>query len=111
MIELTKFTLDFLNALNDQTRLDIVNMLRNGEKTSEDIQTALNKSQSTISQQLKKLIDASIIISEKKAGKNFYSIKDGYIFKVLSSIQSYVVNQNKERLKVLTDINIYDTLK
>ncbi len=111
MIELNRFILDFVNALNDQTRLDIVNMLRNSEKTSEEIQKTLDKSQSTISQQLKKLIDANIISSEKKAGKNTYFIKDSYIFKVLSSIQSYVVNQNKERLKVLTDINIYDTLK
>jgi len=110
MSELTEKIADFLKILSDQTRLDIINLLKNAEKTSEDIQNALDKKQSTISQHLKKLYDEGLILFEKKGNVKYYRIKDEYIFKLLSSIQSFVIILQKEKLKGLSEYDRYDTL-
>jgi len=110
MSELTEKIAEFLKIIADQTRLDIINLLKNGEKTSEDIQNALDKSQSTISQHLKKLTDEDLISFEKRGNIKYYSIKYQYIFKLLSFIQSFVITLQKEKLKGLSEYDRYDTL-
>jgi len=57
--------IEFLRILADQTRLDILDLLRYKEKTSSEIQTALEKSQSTISQHLKALSNKNLIFFDK----------------------------------------------
>jgi len=114
MSELTEKVSDFLKVLCDQTRLEILELLKNGEKTSEDIQEALHKTQSTISLQLKKLLDENIIGFEKKKEEkvsiNYYRVKNDYIFKLLSNIQSFVITLQKDKLEKLLDLDKYDTL-
>ena len=107
---MSELTEKFLKIIADQTRLDIINLLKNGEKTSEDIQNALDKSQSTISQHLKKLTDEDLILFEKRGNVKYYRIKDEYIFKLLSFIQSFVITLQKEKLKGLSEYDRYDTL-
>lgn len=101
---------DFLKILGDQTRLEILDLLKNGENTSEDIQKALEKSQSTISQHLKTLIESELICFEKKGNKKYYKIKNEFIFKILTYIQSFVITLNKEKIKKSAELDIYDTL-
>jgi len=114
MTELTEKVSDFLKVLCDQTRLEILELLKNEEKTSEEIQEALNKTQSTISLQLKKLIDENLITIEKKKEEkvsiNYYRVKNDYIFKLLSNIQSFVINLQKDKVEKLLDLDKYDTL-
>lgn len=114
MTELTEKVSDFLKVLCDQTRLEILELLKNEEKTSEEIQEALNKTQSTISLQLKKLIDENLITFEKKKVEkvsiNYYRIKNDYIFKLLSNIQSFVITLQKDKVEKLLDLDKYDTL-
>lgn len=114
MTELTEKVSDFLKVLCDQTRLEILELLKNEEKTSEEIQEALNKTQSTISLQLKKLIDENLITFEKKKEEkvsiNYYRIKNDYIFKLLSNIQSFVITLQKDKVEKLLDLDKYDTL-
>jgi DNA-binding transcriptional ArsR family regulator len=114
MSELTEKVSDFLKILCDQTRLEILELLKNGEKSSEEIQEALNKTQSTISLQLKKLIDENIIEFEKKKEEkvsiNYYRVKYDYIFKLLSNIQSFVISLQKDKVEKLLDLDKYDTL-
>lgn len=110
MSELTEIIADFLKILGDQTRLEILELLKNGEKTSDDIQKALNRSQSTISLQLKKLTDENLIAFEKKGTINYYYIKHDYIFKILSNVQSFIITLQKDKVKILSDLDKYDTL-
>ncbi|MFX1273723.1 MAG: ArsR/SmtB family transcription factor, partial [Promethearchaeota archaeon] len=95
MNELTKFSIEFLRILSDQTRLEILELLRDGPKTSKEIQIQLNKSQPTISQHLKNLqgsnlIDINLMENENNKRLKYYSIKDKDLFKLLSTIYSYV---------------------
>jgi len=114
MTELTEKVSDFLKVLCDQTRLEILELLKNEEKTSEEIQEALNKTQSTISLQLKKLINENLITFEKKKEEkvsiNYYRVKNDYIFKLLSNIQSFVITLQKDKVEKLLDLDKYDTL-
>ena len=110
MSELTGKIADFLKVLSDQTRLEILELLKNGEKNSKEIQDMLNKSQSTISQHLKKLYDEDLIEFEEKENLKYYTIKYQYVFKILTFIQSFVITLQKEKIRKLSELNIQDTL-
>ena len=110
MSELTGKIADFLKILSDQTRLEILDLLKNGERTSKQIQETLKKSQSTISQHLKKLYDEDLITIEEKDNVNYYKIKYQYIFKILTFVQSFVITLQKDRIRKLSELNIQDTL-
>jgi len=110
MSELKKYLVDFLKILADPTRLEILALLRSSDKTSLKIQKALKKSQSTISQHLKLLINNNLIISEKKSNINYYKIKNLDIFQLISSISDFANEINKEKLKELRDLDVIDTL-
>ena len=123
MSDLSVNVSEFLKVLGDQTRLDILELLKNGGKTSKEIQDALHKSQSTISLQLKKLADEDLISFEKReilknekdseekvVSINYYYVKYEYIYKILTLIQSFLITLQKEKVKRLTDLDRYDTL-
>ncbi len=110
MEELIIPVVTFLKVLADSTRLRIIEILKNKEMTANDIETKLNKSQSTTSQQLKKLITSDILQVRQDGAKKFYSIKHPEIFTVLSSINSYISNLNKEKIEDIASKDIIDTL-
>jgi len=102
--------IEFLRVLADQTRLNMLDLLRDEKKTSSEIQTALDKSQSTISQHLKALSNKSLIIFDKINNVRSYKIKNPNIFRLLEEIKSFVVKINQEKLKDLRDLDVIDTL-
>jgi len=110
MIEVIKNIADFLKTLSDPKRLEIIIYLKDGEKTSKDIETALKLRQPNVSQQLKTLQDVNLIKYEKRDNKKYYSIRDPYLFKILSNIQSFLINLEKEKIRDYSDMNIFDTL-
>jgi len=102
--------IEFLKVLADQTRLDMLELLKDEKKTSSEIQKALDKSQSTISQHLKALSNKNLIIFDKINGAKSYYIKNSNIFKLLLEIKSFVIQINQEKLKNLRDLDVIDTL-
>ncbi|TFG20035.1 MAG: ArsR family transcriptional regulator [Promethearchaeota archaeon] len=99
MSELTEKVVYFLKVLADQTRFEILELLKSGERTSKEIEDALQKSQSTISKHLNMLTDMKLIYSMRKGNKSYYIIKYDYIFKILTYIQSFVISLHNEKLK------------
>ena len=59
---LKDFSIELLKVLADKTRMDILELLRNGEITQDHIHNALGIVQSTISQHLKILINCKNIV-------------------------------------------------
>jgi len=110
MSEAKKDFIEFLRVLADQTRLEIIDLLRNEKKTSSEIQTVLNKSQSTISQHLKVLTNKDLILFERINNVKYYKIKTPEIFKLLVEIKSFVAGINKEKLQTMSDEDVIDTL-
>ena len=86
--------IEFLKVLADQTRLEILDLLNNEKRTSLQIQSALEKSQSTISQHLKVLTNSNIIKFERKNNVKYYEIKNEEIFNLLIDIKSFVIRND-----------------
>jgi len=102
--------IEFLKVLADQTRLDILDMIQKKRCTSSEIQTTLEKSQSTISQHLKMLSSLNLISYDKIDNIKYYRASNVEIFKLLIEIKKFVVNINKEKFMDLRDEDILDTL-
>jgi len=110
MSELKKDIIELLKVLADQTRFEILDLLCREKRTSSEIQSTLDKSQSTISQHLKALSNKNLIYFEKINNVKSYKIKNPNIFKLIEEIKSFVVKINQEKLKDLRDLDIIDTL-
>lgn len=111
MSELRRYAINFLRVLADPTRLDILYLLEKGEKTSSEIQKEFKKSQSTVSKHLNILADYNLIDFEKKDNIKYYKLNNNIdIFNLISQINSVVANINKDKLKDIRDVDIYNTL-
>ena len=110
MSELKKFTIEFLKALADPARLEILYLLEKSTLSSSEIQKELKRSQSTISKHLNMLIENYIIDFEKRDNKNYYRIKDSKIYELINSISTMVLNNNRKRFKDMQDADIRDVL-
>lgn len=111
MDELTIVTSDFLKLLSDPFKLEIIKYLKNGEKTSKEIEEALNISQSYTSQQLKQLQKANIIFHKRTGNIKKYFIKRNNIFRVISAINSFVIELHKDKFQKLIDSDNIEKLK
>lgn len=93
------FNIGIIKALADITRLKIIKVLQDGPKTAGQIEGLIDKTQSSTSQQLKKLVDAQILVYRQDGTKKLFRAKDPQIFDLLHSIKSYlsvVSMQNSE---------------
>ncbi|MBY8988359.1 MAG: winged helix-turn-helix transcriptional regulator [Candidatus Lokiarchaeota archaeon] len=108
--KLRELTADFLKVLGDSTRLEMIDLLQNGEKTALEIKNALKKSQSTISKHLNLLAENDLIGFEKKGNVKYYRIKNSEIIELINNINAIVLNYNKEKLKEMQEAAIRDTL-
>ena len=80
---LHRFKADFFKTLGHPARLAILDYLRDGEKSVNELQALLGADQSTVSQQLAKLRNANIVEPRKKGTTVYYSVRDPMIFKLL----------------------------
>jgi len=106
MSELKKETIEFLKLLADQSRLDILDLLYHEKKTSSEIQSALKKSQSTISQHLKVLTNKNLIIFDRIDNIKHYRIRNMDVFKLLADIRSFVAGINMSNEDILDTLGI-----
>ncbi|MEJ2249762.1 MAG: metalloregulator ArsR/SmtB family transcription factor [Candidatus Lokiarchaeota archaeon] len=95
-MKLDKLRLEKLKALSDETRLEIVGLLRHGgELCCCDFEKMIDKSQSTTSRHLKKLELSDIIESRKDGVKIMYKIRDPHIFKLLAVLNQIIKREQK----------------
>lgn len=73
-------------ALSDETRLQIVEMLTEGEKCVCDLQDAVGAAQSRLSFHLKVLREAGLVSDRKQGRWNFYSLRP----EVLEAMATYL---------------------
>jgi DNA-binding transcriptional ArsR family regulator len=102
--------IEFFKILSERSRLDIINLLKEGQKTPTQIMETLNKSQSTISQQLKILQQANLISVDQEGVKKYYSIKSPELFKLLSHILAFVSGINQDKMENFTASEFMDIL-
>jgi ArsR family transcriptional regulator len=110
MSELRKYTVEFLKLLGDPTRLDILDLLQNSEKTALEIKIALDRSQSTISKHLNMLVENDLIDFEKKDNVKYYKIENSEIIDLINVVNTIVLNISKKKLKDMQKADIRDIL-
>ena len=76
-----------LKALAHPTRLGILCLLRDGEKTVCELQTSLECTQSNISQHLGIMREREILTARKDSNQVFYGVKNQEIFGMLDLLR------------------------
>jgi DNA-binding transcriptional ArsR family regulator len=92
----------FFRGLSDTTRLSILEVLREGEKTVGDIVEQTQQSQSNISNHLK-CLDECGLVKNRRNGKNiYYSLRDEKTRELLNSSEQIVKKVYKHIEKCLS---------
>lgn len=83
MQKLSEFKAEFFKALSHSSRIRIIDCLRNGEQTVNQLRDKLQIEGPNVSQQLAILRKNNIVNTRKEGSNVFYSISDPTIFKLL----------------------------
>lgn len=75
---------ELFNVLSNPKRLQILDFLKNGPKTVNEIAEACNLRKSNISQNLQLMRLTGVLTAERKGKNVIYEIKDTNILKLLS---------------------------
>lgn len=78
-----RFKAEFFKTLGHPARLAILDHLRAGEKSVNELQTLLEADQSTISQQLARLRAGNLVDTRKEGTTVYYSVRDPMVFQLM----------------------------
>jgi ArsR family transcriptional regulator len=81
--QLRNFKAEFFKALAHPLRIAILDSLRDGERTVNEISEEFNVEPANASQQLAVLRNKNIIVARKAGANVYYSVSDPVIFKLL----------------------------
>ena len=83
--QLSEFKADFFRALAHPLRISILDALRDGELTVNEISQRFDVEQANASQQLAVLRNRNIVVTRKEGANVYYSVSDKSIFKLLDA--------------------------
>ena len=83
--QLSEFKADFFKALAHPLRISILDVLRDGELTVNEISQRFEVEQANASQQLAVLRNRNIVVTRKEGANVYYSVSDKSIFKLLDA--------------------------
>ena len=78
-----RFKAEFFKALGHPMRIVLLESLRNGEKSVNELQTALEIDQSSVSRQLAILRSRNIVEDRKEGTTVYYQVRDPAVFQLL----------------------------
>jgi DNA-binding transcriptional ArsR family regulator len=82
--------LDILKEIADDTRMSILQSLKEGPLTVSEIEEKTGKSHSTTSQQLKRMLNAKLLSFRQDGTRKYYQLRDNQIFNMLDAITSFL---------------------
>ena len=100
-----QFKADFFKTLSHPTRLAILDLLRDGEKSVGELQQLLEADQSTISQQLARLRNGNLVDSRKEGTNVYYSIRDPMIFELMDVAREIFSRQLVNHQELLQELS------
>jgi DNA-binding transcriptional ArsR family regulator len=86
---------DIFNALSHPARIEILELLREGESCVCHIQAMLDQRQAYVSQQLNILRQAGLITSRKDGLRAYYQVSDPALFDLLDQAMEMLRKQGK----------------
>ena len=91
--QLSDFKAEFFKALAHPLRISILDALREGELTVNEISQRFDVEQANASQQLAVLRNRNIVLTRKEGENVYYSVSDKSIFKVLDAAKEFFNHQ------------------
>lgn len=92
-----------MKALAHPLRLEIVDVLRKGERCVSDIVEQTGSEQSNISRHLSLLTDAGILSSRKVGLKVYYGLKTPCVLDFFSCLEKVIIEGVKEKGELLKE--------
>lgn len=102
--EFYKIQAEFCKALAHPIRLEIIDLLKSGEKTVSGMMKSLNIKQAALSQHLAILRERGVVISRKKGMNTYYSLRRSEIVNVCSMIRGILRELMVERNKMVKSL-------
>lgn len=106
MPELSQFKAEFFKALAHPLRIRILDALRPGEVSVNELSARLAVEQSTLSQQLSILRSRNLVIGRKNGGNVYYSVRDPAVFKLLDLAKEIFNNHLVDVKDMLSQLEV-----
>lgn len=100
-----RFKAEFFKALGHPARLVILEQLRGGEKSVNELQTLLNIDQSGVSQHLAILRNRHIVDMRKEGTTVYYRVRDQMLFDLLDIARALFSNQLSGTQEILQQLH------
>jgi DNA-binding transcriptional ArsR family regulator len=104
-----RFKAEFFKVLAHPMRLAILEYLRTGEKSVNELQVLLATDQPSVSQQLARLRNGNLLLSRKDGTTVYYSVRDPLIFDLMDVAREILNNDffnHETRLQELKAANV-----
>jgi ArsR family transcriptional regulator len=101
MSQVRQFKASIFQALAHPTRLQILEVLRDGELSVNAILSRVGRDQANISQHLTNLRLRGLVVNRKEGNQVFYSVRDPILFKVLDLMRRYSTTHLNEHMALL----------
>jgi DNA-binding transcriptional ArsR family regulator len=104
-LELQQFKADFFKALAHPLRIRILELLAEGDKNVNELQTIIGTEGSAVSQQLSVLRSKNIVYGTKDGNRVLYSLRDPMIIDLLSIARQIFNNHLIDTISMLDKFN------
>jgi DNA-binding transcriptional ArsR family regulator len=104
-LEMQQFKADFFKALAHPLRIRILELLAEGDKNVNEIQSLVGSEGSAISQQLTVLRNKNIVTWTKDGNRVIYSLRDPMIIELLSVAKQIFNNHLIDTISMLDKFN------
>ena len=104
-LELQNFKADFFKALAHPLRIRILELLAEGEKNVNEIQSLVGAEGSAVSQQLSVLRSKNIVVGTKDGNRVLYSLRDPMIVDLLNIAKQIFNNHLIDAIEMLDKFN------
>ena len=100
-LEMQKFKTDFFKALAHPLRIKILELLADGEKNVNEIQSLVGSEGSAVSQQVTVLRAKNIVTGTKDGNRVIYSLRDPLIIELLQVAKQIFNNHLVDTITIL----------
>lgn len=104
-LELQQFKADFFKALAHPLRIRILELLAEGDKNVNELQTLIGTEGSAVSQQLSVLRSKNIVYGTKEGNRVLYSLRDPMIIDLLIIARQIFNNHLIDTITMLDKFN------
>ena len=101
MSKVRQFKASIFQALAHPTRIQILEVLRDGELSVGAILSKVERDQANISQHLATLRQRGLVVNRKEGNQVFYSVRDPLLFEVLELMRRFSTAHLNEHMALL----------